>query len=192
MTACHWRLLPVQLPVPPPAPPVPPPGAPVPPPAPLPGPLTPVLPLDEPGLCPRPLLPEGSLGLLLSGSRVELRVAPGAVPVAPGPSPDAASVARDVADNHPAMSSEVIFLFIMVVSRDESLPDVSVKGHAVGADPVDEWHGASGGHRSMAKREPCEGELARESDRSGKWLATDTTPSRASSLPHSSQRQQGL
>ncbi|CAI8802740.1 hypothetical protein EMIT0P43_10328 [Pseudomonas jessenii] len=50
-------------------------------------------------------------------------------------------MARDVADNHPAMSSEVIFLFIMVVSRDESLPDVSLKGHAVGADPVDEWHG---------------------------------------------------
>ena len=89
----------------------------MPPPAPLPGPLTPVLPIDEPGLFARPLLPEGSLGLLLSGSMVELRVAPGAVPVAPGPSPDAARVATDVADNHVAMSSEAIFMFIMVVSR---------------------------------------------------------------------------
>ncbi|CAI8812778.1 hypothetical protein EMIT0P74_10309 [Pseudomonas sp. IT-P74] len=79
------------------------------------------------------MLPEGSLGRLLSGSRFELRVAPGAVPGAPGPSPDAAKVARDAADNHPAMSSEVILMFIMVVSRDESLPDVGVKGHAVGA-----------------------------------------------------------
>ncbi|RAI70719.1 hypothetical protein DOZ80_09565 [Pseudomonas fluorescens] len=70
--------------------------------------------------------------MLLSGSRVELRVAPGAVPVAPGPSPDAAKVDRDVADKHPAKSSEVIFMFIMVVSWDESLPDVGVKGYAVG------------------------------------------------------------
>jgi hypothetical protein len=134
MTAGHWRLWPVQLPVPPPAPPVPPPGAPVPPPAPLPGPLTPVVPLDELGPRLLLLLPEGSLGRLLSGSRVELRVAPGAVPGAPGTSPGAAKVARDVADNNPAKSSEVILMFIMVVSRDESLPDVGVKGHAVGAD----------------------------------------------------------
>ncbi|MBV7552137.1 hypothetical protein KW841_07255 [Pseudomonas sp. PDM28] len=89
----------------------------MPPPAPLPGPLTPVLPIDEPGLFARPLLPEGSLGLLLSGSMVELRVAPGAVLVVPGPSPDAAKMATDVAANHAAMSSEVIFMFIMVVSR---------------------------------------------------------------------------
>ncbi|CAI8736647.1 hypothetical protein EMIT0196MI5_140071 [Pseudomonas sp. IT-196MI5] len=80
------------------------------------------------------MLPEGALDRLLSGSRVELRVAPGAVPGAPGPSPDAAKVARDVADNHPAMSSEVILMFIMVVSRDESLPDVGVKRHTVGAN----------------------------------------------------------
>jgi hypothetical protein len=79
--------------------------------------LTPVLPIDEPGLFARPLLVEGSLGLLLSGSMVELRVAPGAVLVAPGPSPDAARVATDVADNHAAMNSEVIFKFIMVASR---------------------------------------------------------------------------
>jgi hypothetical protein len=79
--------------------------------------LTPVLPIDEPGLFARPLLPEGSLGLLLSGSMVELRVAPGAVLVVPGPSPDAAKMATDVADIHVAMSSEVIFMFIMVVSR---------------------------------------------------------------------------
>jgi hypothetical protein len=63
---------------------------------------------------------------LLSGSRVELRVAPDVVPVAPAPSPDAANVARDVADNNPAKSSEVILMFIMVVSRDGSLPDVGV------------------------------------------------------------------
>ncbi|QXH63705.1 hypothetical protein KSS91_09520 [Pseudomonas azerbaijanorientalis] len=76
-----------------------------------------MLPIDEPGLFARPLLPEGSLDLLLSGSMVELRVAPGAVPVVPGLSPDAAKVARDVADIHVAMSSEAIFMFIMVVSR---------------------------------------------------------------------------
>ena len=76
-----------------------------------------MLPIDEPGLFARPLLPEGSPVLLLSGSMVELRVAPGAVLVVPGPSPDAAKMATDVAANHAAMSSEVIFMFIMVVSR---------------------------------------------------------------------------
>ena len=133
MTARHRLLLPVQLPVPPPAPPVPPPGAPVPPPAPLPGPLTPVLPIDEPGPRPLVLAPEGTLGLLLSGSMVELRVAPDVVPVALTPSPDAANVAKGIADNNPARSSEVILMFIMVVSRNESSPDVGVKGRAVGA-----------------------------------------------------------
>jgi hypothetical protein len=61
---------------------------------------------------------------------VELRVAPEVVPVAPVPvpvpSPDAAKVARGAADNNPAKSSEVILMFIMVVSRDESLPDACV------------------------------------------------------------------
>ena len=133
LTARHRLLLPVQLPVPPPAPPVPPPGAPVPPPAPLPGPLTPVLPIDEPGPRPRPLSLEGALGLLLSGSTVELRLAPDVVPVASAPLPDAASVARGIVDNNPVSSNEVILMFIMVVSRDESLPDVGVKGRAVGA-----------------------------------------------------------
>jgi hypothetical protein len=58
----------------------------------------------------------------------ELRVALGAVPVAPVPVPvpDAANVARGVVDNNPAKSSEVILMFIMVVSRDESLPDAGV------------------------------------------------------------------
>jgi hypothetical protein len=109
--------------------------------------LTPVLPLDELGPRLLLLLPEGSLGRLLSGSRVELRVAPGAVPGAPGLSPDAAKVARDVADNHPAKSSEVILMFIMVVSRDESLPDVGVKGHAVGADRMTSGCLSTGHHR---------------------------------------------
>jgi hypothetical protein len=95
--------------------------------------LTPVLPLDELGPRPLALSPEGTLGLLLSGSMVELRVAPDVVPVALTPSPDAANVARGIADNNPARSSEVILMFIMVVSRDESLPDVGVKGRAVGA-----------------------------------------------------------
>jgi hypothetical protein len=59
---------------------------------------------------------------------VEWRVAPDVVPVAPAPvpSPDAANMARGVADNNPAKSSEVILMFIMVVSRDESLPDAGV------------------------------------------------------------------
>jgi hypothetical protein len=85
--------------------------------------LTPVLPIDELG--PRLLLslPEGSLGLLLSGCMVELRVAPDVVPVVTVPSPDAAKVARGSVDNNPAKSSEVILMFIMVVSRGESLPD---------------------------------------------------------------------
>ncbi|WP_205885996.1 hypothetical protein [Pseudomonas laurylsulfativorans] len=64
---------------------------------------------------------------------VELRVAPCAVPVEPGPSPDAAKVARGIVDNNPAKSSEVILMFIMVVSRDEPLPDMGVKGRTVGA-----------------------------------------------------------
>jgi hypothetical protein len=95
--------------------------------------LTPVLPIDELGPRPRPLSLEGAPGLLLSGSTVELRLAPDVVPVASAPSPDAASVARGIADNNPVRSSEVILMFIMVVSRDESLPDVGVKGRAVGA-----------------------------------------------------------
>jgi hypothetical protein len=61
---------------------------------------------------------------------VELRVAPDVVPVVPAPSPGAAKVARGVADNNPAKSSEVILMFIMVVSWDESFPDVGVKGRA--------------------------------------------------------------
>jgi len=59
---------------------------------------------------------------------VELRVAPDVVLVVPAPSPDAANAARGVADNNPAKSSEVILMFIMVVSWDESLPDVGAKG----------------------------------------------------------------
>jgi hypothetical protein len=95
--------------------------------------LTPVLPIDELGPRPLALSPEGTLGLLLSGSTVELRLAPDVVPVASASSPDAASVTRGIADNNPDKSSEVILMFIMVVSRDESSPDVGVKGRAVGA-----------------------------------------------------------
>jgi hypothetical protein len=120
MTACQRLLLFVQLPVPPPAPPVPPPGAPVPPPAPLPGALTPVVPLAELGPLPRPLSPEGSLGRLWSGDMVELRVAPDVVLLEPSSAPDAANAASGDADNNPARNSEVILMFIMVVSREES------------------------------------------------------------------------
>jgi hypothetical protein len=63
--------------------------------------------------------------------RVVLDVVP-VVPVVPAPSPDAANTARGVADSNPAKSSEVTLMFIMVVSRDESLPDVGVKRRAVG------------------------------------------------------------
>ncbi|MDF9777940.1 hypothetical protein OKW11_004897 [Pseudomonas baetica] len=90
-----------------------------------------MLPIDELGPRLRPLSLEGALGLLLSGSTVELRLAPDVVPVAS--SPDAASVTRGIADNNPDKSSEVILMFIMVVSWDESSPDVGVKGRAVGA-----------------------------------------------------------
>ena len=92
----------------------------------------------------------------MPGSMFELRVALGAVPVVPVPVPvpDAANMARGVADNNPAKSSEVILMFIMVVSRDESLPDVGVTGHAVGVERLTSGAGAVLGHRSMAKREP--------------------------------------
>jgi hypothetical protein len=109
--------------------------------------LTPVLPLDELGPRLLLLLPEGSLGLLLPGSMFELRVALGAVPVAPEPAPDAANVVRGVVDNNPAKSSEVILMFIMVVSIDGSLPDVGVKGHAVGADRMTSGCLSAGHHR---------------------------------------------
>jgi hypothetical protein len=65
---------------------------------------------------------------LLSGSRVELRVVPDVVPAVP--SPDTANVARGIADNKPAKSSEVILMFIMVVSMDESLPEAVCRARA--------------------------------------------------------------
>jgi hypothetical protein len=82
--------------------------------------LTPVVPLAELGPLPRPLSPEGSMGRLWSGDMVELRVAPDVVLVVPSSAPDAANAASGDADNNPARNSEVMLMFIMVVSREES------------------------------------------------------------------------
>jgi hypothetical protein len=76
--------------------------------------LLPELPLDEPVAPPSaPLPPEGDAGVL-SGGMAEPLIEPDCAPVASAPSPDAAKVVTDAADNKPARIREVTLMFIMV------------------------------------------------------------------------------
>lgn len=77
--------------------------------------LTPEPPLDEldPLLLPE-VLPGAGAPVVLLGDIVEPPVEPDLVPVASAPSPEAAYVAKEAADNKPASIREEILRLIMV------------------------------------------------------------------------------